>query len=75
MFPAAIDADAGVTEIDTSAAEVTVSVTPGEVTVPCVAVIVVVPKVIPVATPEVLIVAIAVFKELHVTFDVRFCVV
>ena len=75
MFPAAIDAVVGVTAIDTSAAEVTASATPGEVTVPCVAVIVVVPKVTPVATPDVLIVAIAVLEEFHVTFDVRFWVV
>ena len=75
MFPAAIDAVAGVTAIETKTAGVTVSVTPGEVTPPRLAVIVVGPAAIPVATPEELIVAVAVLEDVQVTPLVKFCVV
>lgn len=71
MVPAAIEAVAGVTAIDTRIAGVMVSVTPAEVTPPEVAVIVVVPAAIPVAMPELLIVAAAVFEDVQVTSDVR----
>jgi len=75
VFPAAIEAVAGVTAIETSTAGVTVSVTPGELMPACTAVIVVVPTATPVATPEALIVAVGVLDELQVTLLVRFCVV
>jgi hypothetical protein len=75
VVPAAIDAVAGVTVIDTSTAGVTVSVTPAEVMLPCTAVIVVVPAASPVANPAALIVAVGTLEDAHVTVDVRFCVV
>jgi hypothetical protein len=80
VFPAAIDVVDGVTAIETSTAGVTVSVTPGETMVPmppspCVAVIVVVPTVSPVAMPALLIVAVEALDVFHVTLVVRFCVV
>jgi hypothetical protein len=74
-LPAAIDAVDGVTAIDTSTADVTVSVTPGEVIPPKLAEMLDVPAAIPIATPEELIVAVAVLEDDHVTVDVRFCVV
>jgi hypothetical protein len=70
--PAAIEAVAGVTAIDTNTAGVTLRITPGEVTLPCVAVIVVAPTAIPVAIPEALIVAVEVLDDVHVTLFVRF---
>lgn len=75
VVPAAIDAVVGVTAIDTSTAGVTVSVTPGEVMLPCAAVIVVAPAATAVASPAALIVAVGTLEDVHVTVDVRFCVV
>ena len=71
-MPAAIDAVAGVTAIDTSVAGITVRLAPREVMPFCAAVIVVVPVATPVATPEALIVAAGVFEEVHVTLFVKF---
>jgi hypothetical protein len=71
----AIRALGGVMAMETSTACVTVSVAAGEMIAPWVAVIVVVPMAKPVATPEVFIVAVAVFEEVHVTLFVKFCVV
>jgi hypothetical protein len=75
VFPAAMDATVGVTEIETNVAGVTVSVAPGEVIAPCVAVIVAMPAATPVAMPEELIVAVAMLDEFQVTLFVTFCVV
>jgi hypothetical protein len=75
VLPAAINAVAGVTAIDTSTGGVMVSVAPGEVMPFCAAVIVVVPVATPVARPEMLIVAAGVFEEVHVTLFVKFWVV
>ena len=60
--------------IDCSVAAVTVSATPFEVTPLCVAVMLLAPTACPVASPPLLIVAAAVFEELHTTELVRFCV-
>ena len=70
-----MDAVAGVTAIETKAAGVTVSATPTDVTELCVAVMAVDPVATPVAIPDALIVAVAVFDEFHVTVEVMFCVV
>jgi len=64
----------GVTAIDCSVAAVTVS-TVEPTTDPEVALIVVVPIATAVASPPVLIVAVPVVPEAHVTMVVRFCVV
>jgi hypothetical protein len=74
VAPLAIDGVAGVTAIDCSVAAVTVSkVEP--LMDDDVAVIVAVPTPAPLASPAVLIVAVAVVPELQVTVLVRFCVV
>jgi hypothetical protein len=74
VAPLAIDGFAGVTVIDCSVAAVTVSkVEP--LMDDDVAVIVEVPTPAPLASPAVLIVAVAVVPELQVTVLVRFCVV
>ena len=65
----------GVSAIDTRSGGVTVSAAPGEFTAFRVAVITDCPTATPVATPAPLIVALAVLEEIHVTADVRFCVV
>ena len=75
MPPAAIDAVAGVTAMETSVAGVTVSVTPGELTPLCDAVMVAVPVATPAARPDALIVAVEVLEEFQVTLFVKFCVV
>src|SRR5580658_4656407 len=62
-----MEALVGVTAMLSRVALLTVSVTPGLVTVPQVAVIVVVPSARPVANPEVLMVAVAVVEEFHVS--------
>jgi hypothetical protein len=72
VVPAAIEAVAGATAIETSTADVTVRVAPGEVTPLCVAAIVVVPAAIPVAIPEALMIAAEVLVELHATLFVKF---
>lgn len=75
--PTLIDALAGVTLIETSEALVTVSVVVPETPL-MLAVIVELPVAIALAspaTPLVLIVATEVCDEVHVTLDVRFCVV
>jgi hypothetical protein len=73
VAPLVIEGLAGVTAIDCSVAAVTVrSVEP--LMDDDVAVIVEVPTPAPVASPDVLIVAVAVVPELQVTVDVRFCV-
>ena len=74
MVPATIDADGGVTAIDMSAGLLTLSEA-----VPLMALDVAVmvtgpPTVAPVATPALLMVAVAVAEELQVTLPVRFCV-
>jgi hypothetical protein len=72
--PFTIEGFAGVTAIDCSVAAVTVS--PVEPTMDDdVALIVDVPTAAPVARPAAVMVALAVFDELHVTVLVRFCVV
>ena len=60
--------------IDCSVAAVTVSATLFEVTPLCVAVMLLAPTACPVASPLLLIVAAAVFDELHTAEFVRFCV-
>jgi hypothetical protein len=70
-----MDADTGVTAIETSVAGVTTSTATGEVIPPCAAVMVVVLAATAVATPELLMVATAGSSELHVTVFVIFCVV
>ena len=73
VVPLAIDGLAGVTAIDSNVGAVTVS--PVEPLIdPEVALIVVLPAATPVARPALVIVATAVFVELHVTELVRFCV-
>src|SRR5277367_3847196 len=74
VAPLVIDGFAGATAIDCSVAAVTVSSVEPEID-DDVAVIVEVPTPAPVASPDALIVAIAVVPELQVTLDVRFCVV
>ena len=74
-MPATMEADAGVTAIETRTAGVTVSVTLGEVTPLCEAEIVVVPAATPVARPDAPIVAAEVVEEFQVTLFVKFCVV
>ena len=75
MVPLAIVAEAGDTEMLTSAALLTVSVTPVEVTVPEVAVMVALPAATPFARPwlpaELEMLAVAVAEEAHVTELVR----
>ena len=68
-----IDGFAGVTAIDCSVAAVTVR-TVEPLMAPEVAVIVLVPTPAPVAKPPVVIVAVEVVPEAHVTDVVRFCV-
>jgi stage V sporulation protein SpoVS len=71
--PAATDGFTGVTAIDTSVAAVTVSrVFP--LTLPSVALIVVLPAFSAEARPALLIVAVVVLEDAHVTLAVRFCV-
>jgi hypothetical protein len=74
VAPLAIAGFAGVTAIDCSVAAVTVRVVEPLIA-PDVALIVEFPTPAPVARPVVLIVAVAVVPELHVTVLVRFCVV
>src|SRR6202041_2628092 len=74
VAPLVIDGFAGVTAIDCSVAAVTVR-TVEPLMDDDVAVIVEVPTPAPLASPAVLIVAVAVVPELHVTVLVRFCVV
>jgi hypothetical protein len=74
VAPLAIDGFAGVTAIDCSVAAVTVS-TVEPLIDDDVAAIVEVPTAAPLASPEALIVAVAVVPEDQVTVDVRFCVV
>src|SRR5277367_5122416 len=74
VAPLVIDGFAGATAIDCSVAAVTVSSVEPEID-DDVAVIVEVPTPAPVASPDALIVAIAVVPEDQVTLDVRFCVV
>jgi hypothetical protein len=71
--PATIEGFAGVTAIDCSVAAVTVSTVEPEID-DDVAVMVEVPTPAPVASPDALIVAVAVVPELHVTVPVKFCV-
>ena len=73
VSPAAIDAFAGVTAIDTSVGAVTVSVAE-PVMEPDVAWIVLLPAVTPAARPELAMVATAVDDEVQVAEVVRFCV-
>ena len=68
-----IDGFAGVTAIDCNVAAVTVR-TVEPLIAPDVALIVEVPTPAPVASPDVLIVAVEVVPELHVTVPVKFCV-
>jgi hypothetical protein len=71
--PAATDGFTGVTAIDTSVAAVTVSVVLPEMA-PLVAEIVVLPAFNADAKPALLIVAVVVLEDAHVTLVVRFCV-
>src|SRR5271166_4381095 len=71
--PAATDGFTGVTAMDTSVAAVTVSVVLAEMA-PLVAEIVVLPTFNADAKPALLMVAVAVLDEAHVTLAVRFCV-
>ena len=71
--PFVIDGFAGVTAIDCSAAAVTVNVVE-PLTAPEVALIVLVPAATPVASPALVMVALAGVPEAHVTEEVRFCV-
>ena len=73
FVPNAIDGFAGVTAIETRAALVTVSVV-DPLTVPELAVIVVVPVPVAVASPALEIVATACKEEPQVTVPVMFCV-
>jgi hypothetical protein len=73
VAPLVIDGFAGVTAIDCSVAAVTVS-TVEPLIAPDVALIVEVPTPAPVARPAVVIVAVEVVPELHVTVLVKFCV-
>jgi hypothetical protein len=73
VFPAATLGFAGVTAMETSAADCTVSVVL-PVTEPEVAEMVVVPTATPVARPPAAMVAAAVFVDAQVTEAVRFCV-
>ena len=70
-----MEADTGVTAIETRTAGVTVRVTLGDVTPLCDAEIVVAPTATPVARPDALIVAAEVVEEFQVTLFVKFCVV
>jgi methylglyoxal synthase len=74
VAPLVIDGFAGVTAMDCSVAAVTVRSVEPEID-DDVAVMVEVPTPAPVASPDALIVAVAVVPELHVTVLVRFCVV
>ena len=74
VLPLAIDGLAGVTAIDTSVAAVTVSTSAGEVTPLSAAVMLLVPTPAPVARPVVVIVAVVVVAEFHVTVLVITCV-
>jgi len=71
--PVASEAFAGVSAIDTNTGAVTVRLVEPPIA-PEVAWIVVLPAATPVAKPPLVIVATAVFVELHVTELVRFCV-
>src|SRR5579871_4483423 len=73
VAPLPIDGFAGVTAIDFSVAAVTVNVV-DPLIAPDVALIVLVPTPTPVANPPVVIVAVEVVPEAHVTDAVRFCV-
>ena len=73
-MPAAVDGLAGVTAIEVSVAAVTLKVVEPAIA-PLVALIVVVPTFSADANPPVLIVAVAVLEDAHVTLLVRFCVV
>jgi hypothetical protein len=73
VFPATTDGFTGVTAIDTSVAAVTVSVVLPTM-LPLVAEIVLVPTFSADARPPLVIVAVAVVPEAHVTLAVRFCV-
>src|SRR5579871_2865800 len=73
VAPLPIDGFAGVTAIDFSVAAVTVNVV-DPLIAPDVALIVLVPTATPVAKPPVVIVAVEVVPEAHVTDPVRFCV-
>jgi hypothetical protein len=74
LVPFAIDALAGVTDIEVSTGAVTVNEAEPLID-PELAKIVVAPCVAPVASPLPLTVAVAVDEELHVVVLVRFCVV
>src|SRR5271167_5013755 len=73
VLPAATDGFTGVTAMDTSVAAVTVSVVL-PTTLPLVAEIVVLPAFSADANPPLLIVAVTVLDDAHVTLAVRFCV-
>jgi hypothetical protein len=73
VFPAATDGFTGVTAMDTSVAAVTVRVVLPEMA-PLVAEMVVLPAFSADAKPALLIVAVVVFDDAHVTLAVRFCV-
>jgi hypothetical protein len=75
VLPAAIDAVAGVTAIETKTAGVTLRVALGEVTPLCDAVIALDPFAMPVAKPAELIVAVEALDEFQITLFVKFCVV
>ena len=74
VLPAAIDALAGVTAIETNVGAATVSAAVFEVIVPLFAVMLLVPAATPVATPVDAIVATVVLDEVHVTELVMFWV-
>src|SRR5271165_6488107 len=73
VLPATTDGFAWVTAMDTSVAAVTVNVVLPE-TLPLVALIVVLPNFNAAARPPLLIVAVVVLDDAHVTLAVRFCV-
>jgi hypothetical protein len=73
VAPAATDALVGVTEIELSrGAAATVSTAMFEVTPPCAATMFAVPAAMPLATPAVLMVATALFDDVHVAVLDRF---
>ena len=74
VAPLAIDGLAGVTAIDFNVAAVTVSTSTGDVTPLSAAVMLLVPTPAPVANPVVVIVAVVVVAEFHVTVLVMFAV-
>lgn len=74
VLPAAIEGEAGVTEMEVNTAAVTVSVVEPLI-VPDLAVIVADPCATPVAKPPLLIVAMVAAEELQVALLVKFCVV